>query len=414
MDVIFFPFLSIYKYIYLKTFLVVVNFGTFEIAKRIDVFLCFEYGHNYQMNSSRTHQSQTHPATMSTDKSKPKRKQPTKQTSKQSTPQLTSTKYPWLPFPRKTDTFNELSEEVFCVCRKPDTGALMVGCDGCDDWFHFSCVKVDSKYSKLISSYYCPYCDLEGKGTTLWKRKCRLTTCFKPVGEESKYCSKEHGMEFMKSLVEKLDGDNASFGALDKDTWSQLINNTQNLQTLKTIGDVLPTPDTDFTQETRIRRFNESIDSLNESKQAQVQKKKLLIRAKENIKILNDQLSQGKKKKLTVCGFEPLLNSDNATEESLQSNETTKLKSLFEEQQTITAPEDDESESEGTIKPSLSTEICLLEKRKCPRHANWQNIIGDEIELELYKLDEEVALINTQIERLLKTLTVDHFEAQSV
>lgn len=32
-------------------------------------------------------------------------------------------------------------QEVFCVCRRPDVGEFMVGCEGgCDDWFHPACV----------------------------------------------------------------------------------------------------------------------------------------------------------------------------------------------------------------------------------------------------------------------------------
>ena len=34
----------------------------------------------------------------------------------------------------------EAGEEVFCVCNQPDTGALLMGCDGCDKWFHPRCV----------------------------------------------------------------------------------------------------------------------------------------------------------------------------------------------------------------------------------------------------------------------------------
>jgi len=34
--------------------------------------------------------------------------------------------------------FNLNSEELFCICRKPDYGGeLMISCDNCDEWFHF-------------------------------------------------------------------------------------------------------------------------------------------------------------------------------------------------------------------------------------------------------------------------------------
>ena len=30
------------------------------------------------------------------------------------------------------------NEEVFCICRQPEAGT-MIGCEGCDDWFHPHC-----------------------------------------------------------------------------------------------------------------------------------------------------------------------------------------------------------------------------------------------------------------------------------
>lgn len=82
---------------------------------------------------------------------------------------IKATKYPNLG-PKSTKMYNDNSEELFCICRKPDNGDLMVGCDGCDDWYHFKCMKIDIKYQELIARYFCPYCEIDGKGTTLWKR----------------------------------------------------------------------------------------------------------------------------------------------------------------------------------------------------------------------------------------------------
>ncbi|KAH0057375.1 hypothetical protein KCU86_g4327, partial [Aureobasidium melanogenum] len=38
----------------------------------------------------------------------------------------------------------EISDtDLYCICRKPDTGTFMIGCDGgCDDWFHGKCVNI--------------------------------------------------------------------------------------------------------------------------------------------------------------------------------------------------------------------------------------------------------------------------------
>ena len=54
------------------------------------------------------------------------------------------------------------SEELFCVCRRPDLGEMMVACDGCEEWFHFKCMKINEKYSNLIAKYYCKFCEWKG------------------------------------------------------------------------------------------------------------------------------------------------------------------------------------------------------------------------------------------------------------
>lgn len=93
------------------------------------------------------------------------------------------------------------SEEVFCICRKPDGGEIMIACDGCEEWFHFRCMNVNPELSHLISKFYCKFCKWKGQGRTQWKRKCRLEGCYEPIRTESKYCSEEHGKEFIRQAI---------------------------------------------------------------------------------------------------------------------------------------------------------------------------------------------------------------------
>ncbi|KAL8969286.1 MAG: hypothetical protein Q9183_002073, partial [Haloplaca sp. 2 TL-2023] len=92
---------------------------------------------------------------------------------------------------------------VFCICRGPDNHTWMIACDGpCEDWFHGRCIGMTEKEGELIEKYYCPNCTEAGDGETMWKRMCRLDDCRRPArvnGEKkSKYCSDEHGAEYMK------------------------------------------------------------------------------------------------------------------------------------------------------------------------------------------------------------------------
>ncbi|KAL4926230.1 putative PHD transcription factor [Aspergillus undulatus] len=98
---------------------------------------------------------------------------------------------------------------IFCICRKPDNHTWMIGCDGgCEDWFHGKCVNIDPRDAELIERYVCPNCKQNGKGWTTWKPMCRLEECRKPArftsNIPSKYCSDEHGLEFMRQKTQHL------------------------------------------------------------------------------------------------------------------------------------------------------------------------------------------------------------------
>ncbi|PYD08700.1 hypothetical protein DND36_31155, partial [Pseudomonas savastanoi pv. glycinea] len=104
--------------------------------------------------------------------------------------------------------YNLNSEELFCICRRPDHGGeLMIGCDGCEEWFHFTCMKMNEAYQLLIDKFYCKFCQWQGKGRTRYNKICRLPGCMKPIRSElkSKYCSEECGLEYMKRFLEELE-----------------------------------------------------------------------------------------------------------------------------------------------------------------------------------------------------------------
>ncbi|PYH45488.1 putative PHD transcription factor [Aspergillus saccharolyticus JOP 1030-1] len=113
------------------------------------------------------------------------------------------------------DDDSEDNDEVFCICRKPDNHTWMIACDGgCEDWFHGKCVNIDPRDADLIDKYICPNCKEQGKGWTTWKPMCRLKECRKPArvnqDKPSKYCSDEHGREFMLQRTKLLLGSSAN------------------------------------------------------------------------------------------------------------------------------------------------------------------------------------------------------------
>ena len=94
--------------------------------------------------------------------------------------------------------------DLYCICRKQDTGTFMIGCDGgCDDWFHGKCVGIVPEWKTLIDRYICPFCTEKGIGETTWKRRCRRNDCGMPalVHKQTKFCSDRCGRLFFQNLV---------------------------------------------------------------------------------------------------------------------------------------------------------------------------------------------------------------------
>ncbi|XP_074990870.1 histone lysine demethylase PHF8 isoform X1 [Calonectris borealis] len=63
------------------------------------------------------------------------------------------------------------SVPVYCLCRLPyDVTRFMIECDGCQDWFHGSCVGVEEEAAAEIDLYHCPKCEVL-HGPSVMKRR---------------------------------------------------------------------------------------------------------------------------------------------------------------------------------------------------------------------------------------------------
>lgn len=180
------------------------------------------------------------------------------------------------PVDEDGDESFEDENEIFCICRRPDNHTWMIGCDGdCDDWFHGKCVNIDPRDADLIEKYICecpihhppkhgilmriypgPNCNERGKGVTTWKRKCRLPECRKPARvvpkDPSKYCSDEHGREFMRRHTKQLKRDTnrneykslgSMGGVLTVGDLKAAITGVESVQEFRTLGNqIMPPP----------------------------------------------------------------------------------------------------------------------------------------------------------------------------
>jgi hypothetical protein len=68
----------------------------------------------------------------------------------------------------------EASGGAYCLCRGPDDGSFMLACDGCDDWYHATCVGVSFKKKALASNFVfrCIACCAEAGEDYPYKWKC--------------------------------------------------------------------------------------------------------------------------------------------------------------------------------------------------------------------------------------------------
>ncbi|EGW34952.1 uncharacterized protein SPAPADRAFT_58078, partial [Spathaspora passalidarum NRRL Y-27907] len=201
--------------------------------------------------------------------------------------------------------FDLNSEEVFCICRKPDHGELMVACDGCEEWFHFKCMNVNPGFSHLIAKFYCKFCQWKGVGVTKWKRKCRLPECYEAIRSESKYCSDEHGKLYMKQVLLARAGSASSHQDIDigivKDVLDFVGKDYEKFTKLGSKFPELDQVEKYRMDETNIESFLDGVKSdlqmvsvkysnLDDAINQQNLKMSRLIEIKENIKTLNERL----------------------------------------------------------------------------------------------------------------------------
>lgn len=48
---------------------------------------------------------------------------------------------------------------LYCICQTRHDGETpMIGCDGCDSWFHFKCIGMDPEVGEKLEHYMCSGC----------------------------------------------------------------------------------------------------------------------------------------------------------------------------------------------------------------------------------------------------------------
>ncbi|CCJ28784.1 unnamed protein product [Pneumocystis jirovecii] len=284
----------------------------------------------------------------------------------------------------QTNSFNNFRNEnieLYCICQKPDTGCWMIACDGCDNWYHGECVKIAKADEELLDKYFCYSCTKKGKGYTIWKRKCRLSWCRKPasvsVSPPSKYCSKEHGVEYFKERL--------CYSILEKSEVAALARSVDSVEAFKCLGDSFPFED-ESVMDSEILSLLKLINMQREEiyeRLKQIEMRTIYINyAKDRAKKINEEIrADGSKKE--ICALDYRLSWDDDDWNAWVVSDDGKK--IF---------------NDGRLEGYDL--MCIIEKRKCFKHNNWVAIKIEEMELEEIICRETLKKLRRQEKKIYK------------
>ncbi|EPX71831.1 Set1C PHD Finger protein Spf1 [Schizosaccharomyces octosporus yFS286] len=301
--------------------------------------------------------------------------------------------------PRRTKPGSSINVDfegpTYCLCKGPDDGRWMLGCDGCEDWFHGECVNIPESYDELTVQYFCPSCTASGHGVTAWRRKCRLRECSKPAEASSKYCCHEHGVLFMRSKLKSM--------TLEPSSLKTLTMVADNFEVFRNFGSQAPSlpeiilPENVYAFErTNLESIEQSLSTMHEKVRFAQEKKHFLQLVKDASRTLVQEFKEKEGLKKDICGFDNRL---------LMNDKD--LKNLW---QSI-SPEAPITELEQMLEQMQCTSdcICLQEKRRCLKHANWQIIFSEDINQEEKGLMHKLEQMETAKQRL-----IDHQKERAI
>lgn len=365
---------------------------------------------------------------------------------------------------------NSRDEEVFCICRRPDHGGeLMVSCDGCDEWFHFVCMKIDTQDALLIDKFYCKFCEWKEVGETMWKRRCRLSGCRNPIVNNSKYCCRDHGIEYIRL---KLYGIQNTYDSRKLDI-KRVLEATGGVHLkLMTLGSSFP----ELSQVTKyfgshnmellpqdiqqkLLVINEAMKLLETEREDKDFILQFLAKYKEKVKITNELYThrmvpsdatsstssntlsnkqtkrkgkQPKVKKYEICLYHGNLQFNNPNSKALEYMtklvSSTNIQQDFEDEinkiveemtkEEENDDEDDDSNNEhhddedddGDGSTCWAPEICTIERKKCIRHNGWWNLLVDKTQKEINEVNKSIESLQLETKTLLRDYSVQVYE----
>ncbi|KAK0963313.1 COMPASS (complex proteins associated with Set1p) component [Friedmanniomyces endolithicus] len=338
------------------------------------------------------------------------------------------------------DEDREGDGDVYCICRKPDNGTFMIGCDGtCDDWFHGKCVGIEERDKNLVDKYLCPNCTKAGRGRTTWKRMCRRDGCrqaakvskSKGDKENSKYCSEECGVMYFREMIARTrnredtvksrgsrrkgashradveDDLGAKGGALAAGEVKSLMNVTKTADDFKKLGDGVlsppATPDGKDGSSTKDPDFTDTetaaLAAIHEQKDVTRRRHQVLKDRMRFVTMTKHAASRTATEKdlkpKEYCGYDPRLEWTEeqfaAWRESRAGRTAFELDTLLVESSGAKDgltngnghggdEEDKGDEDEGE---SVYAQLAICDRKKCARHLEWSKLAVDDLRFEM-------------------------------
>jgi len=325
-----------------------------------------------------------------------------------------------------------VSDDLYCICRRPDTGTFMIGCDGpCEDWCHGKCVGISESDKNLIDKFMCPACTEKGIGRTTWKRMCRRSGCRQPArlgknkqgNDGSKYCSDECGVRFFRQMTERTrqdeyaaknrssrrksghipsdsNGSNdlgARGGVLAPTEVRALLDSSRSLDEFKKLGEgVLSPPATpdgksggnagdttqgDFT-EMEVRSLADITAKKNDSRIRHQLLKDRQLFINMTKQAASRACTENQLKPKDYCGFDPRLEWSEEQfalwRNSPVGKQAFELETLAVEHSGDDDMVDADDEDAGILGP-----VKVCDKKKCPRHLEWLKLATDDVRFEM-------------------------------
>ncbi|XP_054717963.1 CXXC-type zinc finger protein 1-like [Uloborus diversus] len=82
-------------------------------------------------------------------------------------------------------------ELVYCICRTKDTNRFMIGCDGCNEWYHGDCISITEEYAKNIKQFFCLMCRERDSNLEIQFKEKKEKIDKKKIEEIKRYVSEE-------------------------------------------------------------------------------------------------------------------------------------------------------------------------------------------------------------------------------